>query len=131
MDYGLDLLMNPSKTIKKKYNVERKNKDIIDIIKDNVVKDLDIYNSTNIDECLLEKIINICLEINEQQQKIKVTNKLKKDILRNSEHQKKIESDKKLEKTKKKIISKKIDINQKISDKVDKKTFIVNVSKNQ
>ena len=89
------------------------------------------YNSTNIDECLLEKIINICLEINEQQQKIKVTNKLKKDILRNSEHQKKIESDKKLEKTKKKIISKKIDINQKISDKVDKKTFIVNVSKNE
>ena len=77
MDYGLDLIMNPSKVKKKKFNLENFNNErFIDIIKETIKNELEIKDK--VDDKLLEKIIALSVEIYKQNSKIPIYKNIEK-----------------------------------------------------
>ena len=80
MDYGLDLIMNPQKVKKKKYNLDNFNNErFIDIIKETIQNELEIKDK--VDDKILEKIIALSIEIYKQNSKIPIYKNIdKKDI---------------------------------------------------
>lgn len=77
MDYGLDLIMNPSKAKKKKYNIQdSKGTKLIDVIQDTIINELDLKDTlpTNI----LQNIIRMTIDIYKQNTKIPLDKNIEK-----------------------------------------------------
>ena len=81
MDYGLDLIMNPSKTKKKKYNLEKVNQTkFIDFIRDTIYNELDLKDT--IDTKKVEKIIRMSIDIYKQNTKIPIDKVIEKNEIK-------------------------------------------------
>ena len=81
MDYGLDLIMNPHKVKKKKFNLENYNNErFIDIIKETIKNELEIKDK--LDDKILEKIIELSIEIYKQNSKIPIFKNINKQEIK-------------------------------------------------
>lgn len=82
MDFGLDLIMNPSKVKKKKYNIDKNTNQtrFLDVIKETITQELDLKDKIN--EKLLERIIKMTVDIYKQNSKIPIDKKIEKQEIK-------------------------------------------------
>lgn len=77
MNYGLDLIMNPSKVKKKKYNLPNINQTkLIDVIQDTISNELNLKD--NIKPNVLQDIIRMTIDIYKQNSKIPLDKNIEK-----------------------------------------------------
>jgi len=81
MDYGLDLIMNPSKAKKKNYDLTNVDKTkFIDFIKDTIYNELDLKET--IPEKIVESIIRMSIDIYKQNTKIPIDKVIEKSEIK-------------------------------------------------
>tara|TARA_B110000285_G_C15007017_1_gene554387 strand:+ start:613 stop:957 length:345 start_codon:yes stop_codon:yes gene_type:complete len=81
MDYGLDIIMNPTKAKKKNYDLSNVNQTkFIDFIKDKVYNELDLKDT--ISEKIVEDIIRMSIDIYKQNTKISIDKVIDKSVIK-------------------------------------------------